>query len=190
GKYILIHAAKNIMSTAPVIGVVMSHLFMVTVVAIIMSTANSFLHVPSTTVINDVYLKYINPKATDKRVLLLSRVLVVVFGIIGWLVSMAFAESTGFFRKALFAFTIYGAAVTPALVAAIVWKGATKAGAISSIFVGTIVSVGWQAYLKNYMPGSMKSLDAVLPALILSVGSLIIVSLMTQKTGGSQPTQE
>ncbi|MCP4452920.1 MAG: sodium:solute symporter family protein, partial [Planctomycetes bacterium] len=114
GKYILIHAAKNIMSTAPGIGVIMSHLFMVTVVAIIMSTANSFLHVPSTTVINDVYLKYINPKATDQRVLLLSRILVVVFGIIGWLVSLAFAESTGFFRKALFAFTIYGAAVTPA----------------------------------------------------------------------------
>ncbi len=145
---------------------------------------------PSTTVINDVYLKYINPKATDKRVLLLSRILVVVFGIIGWLVSLAFAESTGFFRKALFAFTIYGAAVTPALVAAIVWKGATKAGAISSIFVGTIVSIGWQAYLKNYMPGSIKSLDAVLPALILSVGSLIIVSKMTQKTGASELAQE
>ncbi|MCP4450926.1 MAG: hypothetical protein GY809_05650, partial [Planctomycetes bacterium] len=105
GKYILIHAAKNVMSTAPGIGVIMSHLFMVTVVAIIMSTANSFLHVPSTTVINDVYLKYINPKASDKRVLLLSRILVVAFGIIGWLVSLAFAESTGFFRKALFAFT-------------------------------------------------------------------------------------
>jgi Na+/proline symporter len=185
GKYILIHAAKNIMSTAPVIGVVMSHLFMVTVVAIIMSTANSFLHVPSTTVINDVYLKYINPNATDKRVLLLSRVLVVVFGIIGWLVSMAFAESTGFFRKALFAFTIYGAAVTPALVAAIVWKGATKAGAISSIFVGTVVSIGWQVYLKQYLPDSISSLDAVLPALILSVGSLVIVSLLTQKAGDS-----
>ncbi len=181
GKYILIHAAKNIMSTAPVIGVMMSHLFMVTVVAIIMSTANSFLHVPSTTVINDVYLKYINPKASDKRVLFLSRVLVVVFGIIGWLVSMAFAESTGFFRKALFAFTIYGASVTPALVAAIVWKGATKAGAISSVFVGTVVSIGWQVYLKGYLPDSIKDLDAVLPALVLSVGSLILVSLMTQK---------
>ncbi|NQV33225.1 MAG: sodium:solute symporter family protein [Phycisphaeraceae bacterium] len=190
GKYILIHAAKNIMSTAPGIGIVMSHLFMVTVVAIIMSTANSFLHVPSTTVINDVYLKYINPKATDKRVLLLSRILVVVFGIIGWLVSMAFAESTGFFRKALFAFTIYGAAVTPALVAAIVWKGATKAGAISSILVGTVVSIGWQVYLKNYLPDAISSLDAVLPALILSVGALVVVSLLTQKTGGSGLAQE
>lgn len=181
GKYILIHAAKNIMSTAPGIGIIMSHLFMVTVVAIIMSTANSFLHVPSTTVINDVYLKYINPKATDKRVLLLSRILVVVFGIIGWLVSLAFAESTGFFRKALFAFTIYGASVTPALVAAIVWKGATKAGAISSIFVGTVVSLGWQIYLKGHLPEGIKDLDAVLPALVLSVGALVVVSMMTKK---------
>ena len=189
GKYILIHAAKNIMSTAPGIGVIMSHLFMVTVVAIIMSTANSFLHVPSTTVINDVYLKYINPKATDKRVLLLSRVLVVAFGIIGWLVSLAFAESTGFFRKALFAFTIYGAAVTPALVAAIVWKGATKAGAIASIFVGTVVSIGWQVYLKHQLRPSIGKLDAVLPALVLSVSALIIVSLLTRKSEGSGPAQ-
>lgn len=181
GKYILIHAAKNIMSTAPGIGMIMSHLFMVTVVAVIMSTANSFLHVPSTTITNDLYLKYINPKATDKQILFLSRSLVVVFGLIGWLVSLAFAESTGFFKKAMFAFTIYGASVTPALVSAIVWKGATKAGAISSIFVGSVVSISWQVFLKDYMPPGIRDLEAVLPALVLSVSALIIVSVLTRK---------
>jgi Na+/proline symporter len=176
GKYILIYAARHYLTFMP-----MSCLFMVTVVAIIVSTANSFLHVPATTVINDLYLPFINPKASQKRIVFLSRALVVVFGIIAFLVSLVFSESTGFFRKAMFAFTIYGAAITPSLVAAIVWKGATKAGAVSSILVGTVVSIGWQVYLKDYLPAPVKELDAVLPALVMSVACLVIISLLTSK---------
>jgi Na+/proline symporter len=182
GKYILIYAAKHYLALP------MGCLFMVTVVAIIISTADSFLHIPATTVVNDVYLTYVDPKASQKRIIALSRLLVVFFGVIGYLVTLAFAESTGFFQKALYAFTIYGASITPSLVAAIVWKRATKPGAITSIFAGTVVSLLWNEahFVREALPPSISGLDAVLPAILTSVSCLIVVSLLTKNPNTSQ----
>lgn len=176
GKYILIYAAKHYMPLP------LGCLFMVTVVGIIISTADSFLLVPSTTVINDFYIRYINPKADERKTLFASRMLVVLFGVIAYLVSIAFSESTGFFEKALYAFTIYGASITPALVAAIVWPRATKVGATVSILVGIIVSLAWSELdiIQSSLPEAWSGLDAVLPGITLSVLSLVVVSLLTK----------
>jgi Na+/proline symporter len=183
GKYILIYAARHYLPLP------LGCLFMVTVVGIIISTADSFLLVPSTTFIKDVYLNFINPKAKEKHILFVSRLMVLVFGIIAYLVSLAFSESTGFFEKALYAFTIYGASITPSLIAAIVWPRATKAGAIASILSGTAVALLWSEtdFIHELLPRAVSDLDAVLPAITISVICLIAVSLLTkkeEKTGG------
>ncbi len=177
GRYVLIYAAKHFMP------LLFGTLFLVTVVGIIISTADSFLLVPATTFIKDIYLTHINPKAAEKKIVFLSRLLVLAFGIIAYLVSLAFAESTTVFRKALYAFTIYGSAITPCLVAAMFWKGATKYGAIASIVSGTVITLAWEEawFLKKVLPASISGLDAVLPATIISVAALIIVSRLTQK---------
>ncbi|HON92883.1 MAG TPA: sodium:solute symporter family protein [Sedimentisphaerales bacterium] len=177
GKYILIYAAKHYLALP------IGCLFMVTVVAIIFSTANSFLHVSASTAITDVYLAYINPKAGQKCLLFLSRLMVVVFGLIAFFVTLMFAETTGFFRKALYAFTIYGSSITPTLVAAIVWKRATTAGAVASILTGTVVSLVWSEadFIHRLLPPAASGLDAVLPALLASVTCLVVVSLLTKK---------
>jgi Na+/proline symporter len=174
GRYILIYAAKHFMPMA--LGIV----FMITVVGIIVSTADSFLLVPSTTFIKDIYLNYINPKAPEKRIVFVSRLMVLTFGIIAWLVSRVFSESTTVFEKALYAFTVYGSAITPCLVAALFWKRATKQGAISSILAGTITTLLWEEIIKGHLPQEVAKLDAVLPAICLSVICLIVVSLLTK----------
>jgi Na+/proline symporter len=177
GRYILIYAARHYMPFA------MSILFMVTVVGVIVSTADSFLLVPATTFIKDVYLNHINPKASEKRTLLASRLLVLIFGIAAYLVTFAFAETTGFFRKALYAYTIYGSAITPCLVAALFWKRATTTGAISSILAGTVVTLLWSEadLIHNRLPPSLANLDAVLPAITVSVLALVVGSLLTSR---------
>ncbi len=174
GKYVLIYAAKHLLPTA------MGCVFMITVVAIIVSTADSFLLVPATTFIKDVYLNYINPKAPEKRVIFWSRFLVVVFGLVAYGVSLMFAQSTGFFKKALYAYTIYGAAITPCLVAALFWKRATKQGAIASILAGTVTTLVWSWLGKDRLPTWAAQLDAVLPAITLSVIALVVGSLLTE----------
>ena len=177
GKYILIYAAKHFMP------IPLGCLFMVTVIGIITSTANSFLLVPATTFMRDVYLNFINPKASTKKILFLSRMMVVVFGVIAYIVTRTFADSTGFFRKALFAFTIYGASITPSVVAAIVWPKATKAGSVSSILVGVTIALVWSqpAILAQIEKVAfLKDVDAVLPAIFMSVLCLVVVSLLTK----------
>jgi len=175
GKYVLIYAAKDFMPT------ILGLLFLVTIVGIIISTADSFLLIPATCVISDVYLNYVNPKAPEKKVVFLSRLLVLALGIIAYLVSLAFAESTTIFHRAMYAYTIYGAAITPCLVAALFWKGATKHGAIASILAGTATTLIWSDLDKAGFPAWASELDAVLPAITLSVLSLIGVSLLTRK---------
>ena len=181
GRYVLIYAARHFMPMA------LGLLFMITVVGIIISTADSFLLVPATTFIKDIYQAHINPKAPEKRIVFMSRFMVLSFGVIAWLISLAFAESTTVFEKSLYAFTVYGSAITPCLVAALFWKGATKAGAISSILAGTITTLMWGEVIKDRLPAQVAELDAVLPAITLSVICLVVVSLFTQKqkpTGG------
>jgi Na+/proline symporter len=176
GKYVLIYAAKAFMPTP--LGI----LFLVTIVGIIISTADSFLLIPSTTVIRDIYLNYVNPKASEKRVVFLSRLLVLVFGIIAYLVSLAFAKSTTIFEKALYAYTIYGAAITPCLVAALFWKRATKTGAVLSILGGAVTALVWSelGVLRSALPAWAMEVDAVLPAITVSILALVLGSLVTR----------
>lgn len=193
GRYVLIYAAKHIMPLP------LGMLFMITVVGIIISTADSFLLVPATTFIKDIYLVYINPKAKEKRIVFLSRMMVLMFGIVAFLVTRAFPEGTTVFQKALYAFTIYGTAITPCLAAAFFWSRATKQGAIASILTGTIVTLAWSEdfFIKYFVsetrmtkitefavakfPEWIRELDAVLPAITLSALALVIVSLMTPR---------
>ncbi len=106
-----------------------------------------------------------------------------ILGIIAYLVSLAFARSVTIFEKALYAYTIYGSAITPCLVAALFWKGAAKWGAITSIVAGTIVTLLWSEAegLHEVLPESIAALDAVLPAITISVLFLVGISLITRK---------
>ena len=178
GKYVLIYAAHKFLPTF--LGAIM----MTTIVGIIISTADSYLLVPATTLMRDIYLNYINPNADEKKIVFLSRVLVLILGIVAYIVSLGFAKSAGFFERALYAYTIYGAAITPSLVAALFWKGATKQGAIASILTGTVTTLLWKeaGFIRNIIPANIyNNMDEVLPAITLSVVSLVVVSLLTKK---------
>ena len=183
GKYVLIYASHKFLP--PLIGAIM----MTTIVGIIISTADSYLLVPTTTLIRDIYLNYVNKNANEKTIVFLSRGLVVVLGVVAYIVSLGFAKSEGFFERALYAYTIYGAAITPSLVAALFWKGATKQGAITSILVGTLTTLLWKeaSFVKGLIPnGIYATMDEVLPAIAFSVLSLVFVSIFTREKSSQQ----
>jgi len=176
GKYVLIYAARDYMPIA------LGLLFMITIVGIIISTADSFLLIPATCLIRDVYLNYINPKASDRRTVFLSRLLVLLLGIVAYFVSLSFAHSTTIFQRAMYAYTIYGAAITPCLAAALFWKRATTVGAIVSIIGGTVTSLIWsELQSRKILPAFVADFEAVLPAIMISVLGLVVGSLLTAR---------
>ena len=162
--HILIYSAYEFLPD--LVGAIM----LATIIGIIISTADSFLLVPTTILINDIYLKYSNKKYSEKTIVFLSRSLVLLLGFFSYWVSTIFAKDTTVFEKALYAFTIYGTAITPTLLAAFFWKDATKYGAIFSIVLGTVITI----YL-----GADES--SVVPALASSSTALIGVSLLEKK---------
>jgi Na+/proline symporter len=85
-----------------------------------------------------------------------------------------------------FAYTIYGVASTPALLAALTWKGATMAGGLASIITGTVVCLVFLIISKTLPPeqapdGDPWGIRLIYPALIASLAALVIVSLLTPK---------
>jgi SSS family solute:Na+ symporter/sodium/proline symporter len=79
---------------------------------------------------------------------------------------------TSVLEAAVYAYTVYGAAVTPVIMAVFFWRRATTAGAIASIALGTLVTVMWR------LAGQPADLG-IYPGLAASVAALVIVSLLT-----------
>ena len=143
----------------------------------VISTANNFLFSPATNLINDVYVRYVRPEASNSNVLLVSRILVVLLGC--WSLYQSLGTHS-VLEKALYAYTIYSAALTPVILAAFFWRRATAAAAVSSIAAGTFVTVFWDTrFVHTHLPAAIASRDAILPALLASLLCLIFVSLVT-----------
>jgi SSS family solute:Na+ symporter len=139
----------------------------------VISTANNYLFSPATNLVHDVYGRFINRNASERRSLVMSRVIVIGLGLFAVLQATQFQS---ILNAALYAYTVYGAAVTPAVMAVFFWKRCTTAGAVSSIGVGTVVTVAWNV---AQAMGWKYDLDAVYPALGASVACLVFVSLAT-----------
>ncbi len=149
------------------------------VFAKVISTANNYLFSPASNLIHDVYERFLDRNASEKRILIASRAIVVLLGLFAVLQATQF-ESV--LKASLYAYTIYGAAVTPAVIAIFVWPRATPAGAVTSILLGTVVTIAWEAIQQYGSPGTKRffgDVDAVYPALGISVLSLVLVSLFT-----------
>ena len=143
----------------------------------IISTANNYLFSPATNLVNDIFVRYLKPKASNKEVLLVSRLMVVFLGL--WALYQGL-HTESVLKKSLYAYTIYSAALTPVILAAFYWRRATASAAVASIFTGTFVTVFWDtAFIHAHVPAILADRDAIFPALIASLLCLTIVSLLT-----------
>jgi len=185
GRHVMVYAAMNLLP--PLLGAIM----ITTIVGIIISTADSYLLIPATTLVKDIYLKYLHPKASERTTLIANRLTVLCLGITAFAVSRGFAESAGFFERALYAYTIYGAAITPALMATLYWKRATRFGIIASMLMGIFMTLAWKEWiLQNWLlPDFIRGLDEVLPAALVSTLTLLAVSLITSPKNPDRKSQ-
>jgi Na+/proline symporter len=157
------------------------------VFAKVISTASNYLFSPSTNLINDVFVRYMAPGASNKRVMIVSRLAVVLLGC--WALYQAiYAQSI--LEKMLWAYTIYSAALTPVVLAAFYSRRVTAWGAVAAIGAGTVVTLAWDVPgVKSMFPPILAERDAIFPALFVSVMAMIVVSLLTPKPALEQLAQ-
>ena len=150
--------------------------------AIIVSTANSFLLTPSTNLIRDVYQRFVDPDVSDRQVIIYTRTIVVILGGLGYVAGDFFPT---ILAMALWAYTMYGAGVTPALLGALLWRRATPLGGVSSILVGMLTTFMWEIIGLvrggEGAPDYLFGLETAYPALALSILTLVFVSLATPR---------
>ncbi len=153
--------------------------------AIIFSTANTFLMIPSTNLTRDIYQRFVNPEASQTQVVAFQRVMIVVVGLFAYLLATRF---TSILQMAFTAYTMVGAGLTPALLAAFLWKRVTPAGGTTSIAAGMLVTslITWQqqplsAWLSSRFGSPVDATEFMIyPAVVASVVCLVIVSLITR----------
>lgn len=143
-------------------------IFLGAIFAKVISTGNNYLFSPATSVVHDVFQRLVmKKKASERTLLLVSRAAVIVLG----LIALAQAFQPSILATAVYAYDVYGAGITPAVIAAFFWKRATVAGGLSSIGAGTLVAVTWKIY--GFQP------PMIFPALAASLVCLIGVSFLT-----------
>ena len=162
-------------------------------VAIVLSTGNTFLLVPSTNTSRDIYERFVNPQATEKQKLTVQRASIFAFGIIGIFLLTQFQTVLS---MALYAYSLVGASLTPALLAAFLWKRVTPQGGVACIAggLGTIVSigvlsrlgVGFTAHIAGNEFDFASSEYIVIPGVLISIGLLVVVSLLTKPSPEEQ----
>jgi SSS family solute:Na+ symporter/sodium/proline symporter len=157
------YAARH--GVTPLVGAI----FLGAVFAKVVSTGNNYLFSPATNVVHDVFQRLSRKDTSDRTLLLLSRMTVVVLGVIA--LAQSFQPSV--LATAVYAYDVYGAGLTPAIVAAFFWKRTTTAGGLSSIVAGTLVAVVWKVF------GLDARVPMIFPALAASLLCLIGVSLLT-----------
>jgi len=154
------------------------------VFAKVISTASNYLFSPASNLIEDVFVRYMAPKASNKQILIISRLAVVLLGC--WALYQAiYAQSI--LQKMLYAYTIYSAALTPVVLAAFYSKRVTAWGAVAAIASGTVVTLAWDVEaVRRIFPPILAGRDAIFPALAAAIISMVIVSLVTPKPSAEQ----
>ena len=162
-------------------------LLLAAAIAIVLSTGNTFLLVPSTNVSRDIYERFLNPKASEGRKLWVQRVSIALFGVMGLILINFFPTVLS---MALYAYSVVGASLTPALLAAFLWKRVTPQGGLACIVGGLGSIVGIKLLGGLGVPFTLTLGGAefdfagseyiVIPGVLISTGLLVVVSLLTK----------
>ena len=148
-------------------------IFLVVVLAAIMSTVDSLLILASSVVIRDIVQKALKSDATERTLSLLGRAVTVVIGAVA--VWVALLEVRVIFYFVLFAWSGIASAFTPVVLCSLFWKRTTKAGAVAGMVGGFVATVGWTVFFKE----SFYDLYEMIPGFIAGFACCIGVSLAT-----------
>ncbi|HSG07509.1 MAG TPA: sodium/proline symporter [Longimicrobiales bacterium] len=149
-------------------------IFLVVVLAAIMSTVDSLLILASAVVVRDVVQNVFDPGADQKRLSLLGKSVTVVIGLVG--IYLALTEQRMIFYFVLFAWSGIAAAFTPVVLCSLFWKRTTRAGAIAGMVVGFTTTVAWVLLFKE----RFWDLYEMIPGFAAGFAAIVIVSLVTE----------
>ena len=143
------------------------------ILAAIMSTADSQLLVAASTVSEDFYKGMIKPKASDRELILVSRLTVLAVAIIALII--AFNPNSSVLKLVSYAWAGFGAAFGPVILLSLFYKKMTRNAAATGMIVGGLTSVLWPL-LKKVSSLAIFQLYEIVPGFLFAVLAIFIVT--------------
>ena len=155
-------------------------IFLCGILAAIMSTADSQLLVSASAIAEDIYKSIIKKDADDKKVLTISRVIIIVIAVIAYLI--AWNPDSSVMGLVSDAWAGLGAAFGPLVLTSLFWKRTNLPGAMAGLVSGAATVILW-----DYIPlisgatiGKVTGLYSLAIGFPVSLVFIIIVSLITK----------
>src|SRR5699024_6555367 len=109
----------------------------------------------------------------DQQKLVYTRVLIPVLGVVAFLLTMYFPTVLS---VQMYSYTVYGAGITPALLAVFLFPQVTKSAGLASMITGLISTLLWEFF---YLEST--DINSVIVSVPAAIIVLIVVTLLTYK---------
>lgn len=142
------------------------------ILAAVMSTLSCQLLVCSSAITEDLYRAFFRPKAKQKELVLVGRMMVLLVAIISIL--LAINPNNSVLDLVSHAWAGFGAAFGPIIIFSVFWRRMTGKGALFGMLVGAVTVLLWIKF-------EWFNLYSLIPGFLFSSLTIIIVSLLDRK---------
>ncbi len=147
------------------------------IVAAAMSTADSQLLVASSSFTSDIYKPIFRKKASDKEVLWVGRIVVLIVALVAYFIASSTSEGASSIMDMVGnAWGGFGSAFGGVIILSVFWKRLTYKGAVAGVIAGAVVDVVWLVWLTG--PTGVYEL---LPGFFAGLIAAVVVSLIDKK---------
>ena len=145
------------------------------ILAATISSSDSYLLIAASALAKNIYQGLIDKKASDKKVMLVSRITLLVIALIAMLIALD--ENSVIFKVVSFAWAGFGATFGPLMLFSLFWKRTNRAGAIAGMVGGAGMVFLWKLVISKL--GGAFAIYELLPAFLFSCLCILVVSLLT-----------
>lgn len=173
----IIVVISDFLSTYGAFAAIMGGVILAGILASTMSTADSQLLAASSSFSENLIRGFFRVNISSKTAMTLARISVLGIAVIGAFIARD--PNSSVFRIVSFAWAGFGATFGPVVLAALFWKRSNKYGALAGMIVGGVMVFVWK-YLVRPL-GGIWDIYELLPAFLLAVAAIVIVSLATEE---------
>ncbi|MBE6733657.1 MAG: sodium/proline symporter [Ruminococcaceae bacterium] len=152
------------------------------ILAATISSSDSYLLIAASALAKNIYQGICRKKATDKQVMIVTRITLLAIALIAILISLD--EKSVIFKIVSFAWAGFGATFGPIMLFSLFWKRTTRAGAVAGMVGGGVMVFVWNLLVRpiGVANASLAFLNIyeLLPAFIFSAICIVVVSLLTK----------
>ena len=146
------------------------------ILAAAISSSDSYLLISASAISKNVWQGLIRKKASDKEVMTVSRIVLVLVSLFAILV--ATGQNKVIFSIVDFAWAGFGAAFGPLMLFSLFWKRTTYEGAVAGMISGGVMVFVWNFWISKL--GGVWAIYELLPAFVISCIVIVVVSLCTK----------